>query len=226
MSSTVTDAASVLYDYMRVTEQRDLQPADALLVLGSNDIRVGKYAATLYKRGLAPLVIFSGKQGRATEWLGDRTEAEWLASAAQECGLPESAILLEPRATNTGENIRFCRELLAGRLGEDVVDRKRYIIVQKPFMLRRSWATFKRQWPGAPEFMVAAPEYPRLADYVDETIGMSLDVIINNMVGDAQRMLFYSEVKDFQAPVDVPDEVWAAVGKLVGFGYTSMLCQR
>jgi hypothetical protein len=75
-------------------------------------------------------------------------------------------------------------------------------VVQKPFMLRRSWATFARQWPG-PQFQVTGPDFPLLRDYVDESIGMSLDVIVSNMVGDAQRLLFYSEVKDFQAPASL-----------------------
>ena len=133
----------------------------------------------------------------------------------------------EPNATNTGENIRCCRELLAGVTpgGHAAVDAGRYIVVQKPFMLRRSWATFVRQWPG-PSFQLACPDFASLSDYVDESIGMSLDVIIDNMVGDAQRLLYYSEVKDFQAPVEVPGNVWAAFGLLVGFGYTQMLCQR
>ena len=73
---------------------------------------------------------------------------------------------------------------------------------------------------------MACPEFPLLKDYIDESIGMSLDVIVNNMVGDAQRLLFYSEVKDFQAPVEVPAHVWAATGRLVGYGYTEMLMKR
>lgn len=208
-------------------DEPPLAPADAILVLGSNDIRVAHCAAALYARGLAPRVVFSGKQGRATEWLGERTEASWLAEAAEAKGLPRATILEEPNATNTGENIRYCRELLAGQTagGHAAVDGQRYIVVQKPFMLRRSWATFVRQWPG-PSFQLACPEFAELPDYVDESIGMSLDVIIHNMVGDAQRLLFYSEVKDFQAPVEVPGRVWAAVGLLVGFGYTQTLCQR
>jgi len=222
----VLRAAQTLYDFMSMRDEPPLAPADAILVLGSNDVRVAHCAATLHAQGLAPLVVFSGKQGRATEWLGSRTEADWLAEAAEAVGLPAAAIFKEPNATNTGENIRFCRELLSAHYGgHEIADGKRYIVVQKPFMLRRSWATFVRQWPG-PAFQLASPRFPELAGYVDESIGMSLEVIVANMVGDAQRLLFYSEVKDFQAAVDVPARVWAAVGLLVGFGFTEMLCQR
>lgn len=222
----VLDAAQTLYEYMRMADAPPLQRADAIIVLGSNDVRVAHVAAALHARGLAPLVVFSGARGRATEWLGERTEAEWLAEAAAACGLPRSAIMLECHATNTGENVRFTRALLAERCGgHAAVDGMSYIVVQKPFMLRRAWATMRQQWAG-PAFQLAAPDFPRLSEYVDASIGMSLDVIIENMVGDAQRLLYYGEVRDFQARVDVPSHVWAATGLLVGFGYTSMLCQR
>ena len=58
------------------------------------------------------------------------------------------------------------------------------------------------------------------------SIGMPFDAVVSAMVGDTQRLRFYSEVKDFQAAVDVPDAVWAALGRLVGLGYTSHLCAR
>ena len=44
-------------------------------------------------------------------------------------GVPDSALLLEDRSTNTGENIRFTRELLARR-GLEV---KSVTAVQKPY---------------------------------------------------------------------------------------------
>ena len=66
----------------------------------------------------------------------------------------------------------------------------------------------------------------KLADYVDASIGMPFDAVVSAMVGDTQRLRFYSEVEDFQAEIDVPDAVWAALGRLVGLGYTSHLCAR
>ena len=51
--------------------------------------------------------------------------------------------------------VAVARELLRERWG-DAVDSKTYIVVQKPFMLYRSFATFSKQWPG-PSFAVASP---------------------------------------------------------------------
>ena len=55
---------------------------------------------------------------------------------------------------------------------------------------------------------------------------MSFEDIVYAMVGDTQRLLYYAQVKDFQVRVEVPDAVWAAMGKLVGLGYTRHLCSR
>ena len=175
--------------------------------------------------GLAPLVLFSGARGNFTQDL-ETTEAEWLANAAYKKGVPREAMIIEPNATNTGENIRFARSLLGERYGGvEIADTKKYIVVQKPFMLRRSWATFKQQWSG-PEFQVAGPSYDTLTEYVDPAIGMTLDHVIEAMVGDTQRMMFYAKVKSFQVEVNVPDRVWAALGRLVGLGYTKHLVAR
>ena len=42
------------------------------------------------------------------------------------------------------------------------------------------------------------------------------------MVGDLQRIRIYPE-KGFQIPQDIPDEVWAAYERLVGWGFTRHL---
>ena len=71
MTETSTDElARVLWDYMRL--RHELVPCDLILVLGSNDTRVAEHAADLYRRGLAPRVLFSGNSGRLTRHLFDR----------------------------------------------------------------------------------------------------------------------------------------------------------
>ena len=89
-------------------------------MLGSNDVRVAEYAAELYKRHLAPVILFPGGMGRFYGRLAV-PEAELFAEAAIKAGVPENCILIENKSTNTGENVRFSREVLkrAG-IGEPV----------------------------------------------------------------------------------------------------------
>jgi|GEM_PF-7116496 len=57
-----------------------------------------------------------------------------------ERGVPENAILIKNRSTNTGENILFTQQLL----NEKGIDAHSFILVQKPYIERCSYATLKR----------------------------------------------------------------------------------
>lgn len=81
---TPEEAIEILWEYHHV--KQELRPADLIFILGSNDVRVAEYAAELYARKLAPLLLFSGGMGRFTgEWAVP--EAELFAEAAmkREC---------------------------------------------------------------------------------------------------------------------------------------------
>ena len=214
MTSRTDDLAGILWDYMLL--RQEVSPADVILVLGSNDVRVGEHGARLFLRGLAPWMVCSGNVGRLTAGRFEKSEAETFADAAVRLGVPRSAILIEDASTNTGENIDRSRALLASR----GIHPSRLILVQKPYMERRAWATFKRRW-SEPDLMVTSPPIP-----YDEypTPGIPRDLVINILVGDVQRMRVYAE-RGFQVPQPVPDEVWAAWEELVARGYTGHLVQ-
>jgi uncharacterized SAM-binding protein YcdF (DUF218 family) len=206
------DLARVLWDYMRLGHA--LTPADVILVLGSNDVRVGEHGARLFLQGLAPLMLCSGNVGRLTAGRFEKSEAATFADAAVRLGVPPSAILIEDTSTNTGENIDRSR----ARLASAGVQPSRIILVQKPYMERRAWATFKRRWPE-PDLQVTSPPIP-YEEY--PTPQIPRDLVINILVGDVQRMRVYAE-RGFQVPQTIPDEVWAAWEELVARGYTGHL---
>jgi uncharacterized SAM-binding protein YcdF (DUF218 family) len=209
---TTDDLALILWDYMHMGHE--MQPSDVILVLGSNDLRVAKHGADLYLRGLAPWIVFSGNVGRLTDGVFQKTEAECFADVAHSKGVPSSAILIEPRSTNTGENIVFSRELLASHN----IDPQHLIVVQKPYMERRAYATFMNFWPGK-DIRISSPPIS-FADYPTATLPK--DLIINILVGDVQRIRVYPS-KGFQIPQDIPNNVWAAWEELVARGYTQHL---
>ena len=88
-------------------------------------------------------------------------------------------------------------------------------------MLRRSFATFKKQWPEM-DFLVTAPQIS-FADYPNDII--SQDLLINIMVGDTQRIKVYPQ-KGFQIPQAIPAAVWSAYEELVRRGYTHHLIKE
>jgi len=205
----IDQLARKIWDYMLM--HHEIKSADAIFVLGSSDIRTAERAAELWHQGLAPFIIFSGKHGYHGDVVFEKTEAETLADRACELGVPRESMLLENRATSTGENITFTQELLK----EKGLDFSSFILVQKPYMERRTFATFSKQWPGV-DFTVTSPaisyeEYP--SDEIDKTS------FIEGLVGDLQRIKEYPKL-GFQIEQEIPDGVWEAWEKLVELGYT------
>jgi uncharacterized SAM-binding protein YcdF (DUF218 family) len=218
MESRVRERALKLWDYHQMGHR--LEKADAILVLCSYDKRVAERGAALLLEGWAPLLIFSGGLGTITREMWNEPEADQFARIAMGMGVPEERILTENRSTNTGENVVFTRRLL----GERGIDPERFILVQKPYMERRSYATFKRFWPEK-EATVTSPrasfdEY--LAEYSNPEL--SPDDVISIMVGDLQRIRFYPAL-GFQIPQEIPDDVWTAYEELVAMGYDKHLAR-
>lgn len=130
-----------LWRYMQLSD--DLIQSDCLFVLGSNDVRVAEYAANLYLQGWAEYLVFSGGFGRLTADVFEQSEAETFAQIARDLGVPSNKMIIEAQATNTGENLLFTHQLLTQRN----LNFNSFILVQKPYMERRTYASFRQQWP-------------------------------------------------------------------------------
>ena len=204
--------AKIIWDYHHVNQP--LEKTDCLFVLGSNDIRVAEYASDLFLQGYAPLVVFSGGIGELTKNMFPRSEADIFAELAMKRGVPKENIIIENTSTNTGENISFTRELLKKR----ELNPASFILVQKPYMERRTFATFKKLW-SEKAFTVTSPPIS-FADY--PTPELPKDLVINIMVGDLQRIKLYAE-KGFQIPQEITPDVWQAFERLVELGYDKHL---
>src|SRR5262245_61321732 len=204
--------AETLWRYHHLNHQ--LSPADAILVLCSHDTVVAKRGAELYLQGWAALLIFAGGLGSITRGLWQEPEADQFAHVAVDMGVPKDRVLVENRSTNTGENVAFTKQLLAER----GIELQKFIVVQKPYMERRSYATFRKVWPEK-DLIVTSPQMSMddyLRRYSHETL--SPDDVISIMVGDLQRIRLYP-AKGFQIHQDIPDEVWRAYEELVDAGY-------
>ena len=211
-TDTTLRDARLIWDYHHV--HHTLAPAEAIIVLGSHDTRVAERGAEVFLAGWAPLIVFSGNLGALTTEIWTRPEAEIFAEVAEAKGVPRDRMLLEPRATHTGENVSFSRELLAAR---GILPR-RVIAVQKPYMERRTLATFGQRWPEV-DVLVTSPQIS-FDDYPRPDI--SRDDVINIMLGDLQRLTVYGE-KGWSARQEIPAEVQAAFERLVKAGYTRRL---
>ncbi len=127
-------------------------------------------------------------------------------------------MLIENRSTNTGENVLFTRQLLADR----GLDPQSFILVQKPYMERRTFATFMKCWPEK-RAIVTSPQVS-LGEYLEKYSNdeLSIDEVVSIMVGDLQRVKLYADL-GFQIPQDIPAHVWEAFEALVAAGYDKRL---
>ena len=216
MRQEIRELAERLWDYHHVNH--GLERSEVVLVLCSHDTAVAERGAQLYLEGWAPLLVFSGGLGVITKNLWSEPEAELFASIAKGMGVPGERILVETRSTNTGENVRFTRELLAER----GLSPQSLILVQKPYMERRTYATFKNYWPG-PRVAVTSPQVS-FEEYLRGYSNSALteDDVVGIMVGDLQRLRVYPE-RGFQIPQEIPADVWAAYEELVRAGYDKYL---
>jgi uncharacterized SAM-binding protein YcdF (DUF218 family) len=216
MDDRIRALAKKIWDYHHLDHQ--LAPADTILVLCSHDKAVAARGAELFLAGWAPLLIFAGGLGAITRHLWHEPEADQFARIAVEMGVPPDRILVENRSTNTGENILFTKQLLAERR----LDLRKFLVVQKPYMERRSYATFRRVWPEK-ELLVTSPQVSMdtyLNEYSHDTL--SADDVISIMVGDLQRLQLYP-AKGFQIHQEIPEDVMLAYDELVKAGYDKYL---
>ncbi len=187
-----------LWDYMQL--KHELKPADCLFVMCSNDVRVAGHAAKLYHQKLAPLIVFSGGEGRFTDGLFEKSEAETFAEIAKLSGVPSEAILLETKSTNSGENVHFTEQ----RLKEEGKQCSSFILVQKPFMERRAIATFEKQWQSPyTQLQVSSAALP-FFEYINED--MPLMMVLEALMEDFSRVKSYPE-KGFQTEQNIPQQV-------------------
>jgi uncharacterized SAM-binding protein YcdF (DUF218 family) len=205
ISPAVLQAARTLWDFHLIYDE--LSKADLIIGLGSYDLRVVDRCAELFHQDLARRVLFTGKSGNWTGGLYNGTEAEAFAARAKELGVPDDAILIEPRATNIGENIRFSRAMVGN-------ETHRIIIATKPQTQRRAYATVRAQWPDVEALVTAPPT--RFEDQPTEAYPLAN--FIHEMVGDVQRMIDYP-AKGFQIAQSIPAAVGDAFDFLVKEGY-------
>ncbi|KAK2614698.1 hypothetical protein N8I77_001503 [Diaporthe amygdali] len=211
MSADVEQDARTLYDYHRLN-MPILQSAEAIFTLCSFDLRVAHRAVDLWGNG--QYLIFSGGYGRHTANRFSKPEAEVFADIVLMRGVPKDRVIMEKESTNTGENVRFTYNLLK-TMG---LSPKKLLLVQSSYMERRTYATFRKQWPDeAVLFSVTSPQLD-FDEYPCQAISRTL--FVTAMVETLLRIKDYPE-RGFQTSQDIPGKVWKAGKRLIAAGYNA-----
>lgn len=215
MDQEILALAQTLWEYHQMHQQAE--KSDLIMVLWSQDLRVADRGIELYKAGYAPRILFSWGQGRYTSTdqnFTGTTEADIFAARAIAAGIPAENIIIENTSISTWHNIQNSYELIKD------AHIKSIILVQKPYMERRTFATFMKQRPDPTMDVCVTSPHISFADY--PTPDLPLEKVINIMVGDLQRIIDYP-AKWFQIPQEVPEEVMQAYERLIEAGFRESL---
>ena len=143
--------------------------ADAIVVFAGGVGESGKagggaqeriaQAVALYKSGYAPVLILS------SGYVYSFQEAEVMRALAVDQGVPASAILLERRAANTYQNVKFVDEILREH------GWRRVLLVSSPYHMRRALLVWRKQ---APDVSVLATPVAQ-SQFYEHTRGATLE---------------------------------------------------
>lgn len=132
-----------------------MREADVIFLPGNTYPDMAEEAAALYRQGLAPVVIpsgrwyigregFAGPETKREVYDGSyRTECDFLRDVLLKNGVPEEAILCEREATFTYQNAIFTRQLTEAR-GMDV---RRAILCANTIHARRAKMYYQLLYP-------------------------------------------------------------------------------
>lgn len=104
---------------------------------------------SLYHKGYFEKLIVSG----GVTAPGTQPEAAMISEALVERGFPESAMILEDKAVNTGENVVFSREKVKDK------NVKELLLIGKISSKRRYIMTVRRQWSEVQEICCHGVNY-------------------------------------------------------------------
>jgi uncharacterized SAM-binding protein YcdF (DUF218 family) len=151
-------------DYMLV--ETSLARADVCIVFGGEQAdALANRAADLYHKGYFPLLVVSG--GVATS--DGRLEAHRMRDVLLARGVPKDAILVEDKATNTGENVKFAMSMLARHTGLGKIGS--VLGIGQIHGSRRFLMTLERQWPAVTKMFTAPNTFPVLrADWHQDSV--------------------------------------------------------
>jgi len=119
--------------------------------------------------------------------------------------VPNEAILIDTKSTNTGENILFAKKIIE----DSKIEVKTVILTTQPQLLCRAYATFKCKWPEAHVFVSAINtswvNFPNLR--------ISLHELRCVMVGEVKRLTDYVE-RGFIVPTTIEEVILTAANQL------------
>jgi uncharacterized SAM-binding protein YcdF (DUF218 family) len=211
MKAEDEDDARGLFDYLYLRDP-EIIAGDAVIGFGHFDRKIPRRCLELHRRGLAPLIVFTGGMGAGTADLGQPEARAFLDEIQALGGVSAGAVVFEDRSTNTGENVEATTRRLEdeGRpLGSEGGIRTA-LIAANAYRQRRVALTCRLRHPGVR--WINAPPVTSFDEEVAMYAGKGQDLVAL-LAGEIQRLVDYP-ARGFCLPADIPREVLAAHARL------------
>jgi uncharacterized SAM-binding protein YcdF (DUF218 family) len=144
----------------RITRYLDIQAtpkqADIAFVFGSASNIPAQIAAMVYQEGIVDHIVLTGGINRES----GKPEAEKHLRVLLAQGIPHDKIIVEGKSTNTKENVRLARGVMAEKL--DLARIKSVVAVAKWYHSRRAVMTLKRFLPPNIRYFTVTYELPHI----------------------------------------------------------------
>lgn len=214
MQSDILGLGRILWDYNNLASRP--KSADALIVMGTNDLGVPVHAANIASIYSYKWIVVSGGVSHTScsrlQPFGG-TEAEIFCKTMIQLGCPANKILVENNARNTGQNITESQRIFHSR---GILIRDGHL-VHTPMMQRRALATARRQWSDI-EWSISGQDLT-FDEYI---LDLNIHQFLNGLVGDTYRILHYPK-RGFQVPQPMPLAVRNALKELIQLGFKKIL---
>lgn len=202
----------VLSNYMMKKDK--LKKSDVVICCGCADVHVAEYACKLFLNSYADYIIFTGSSGKLSSKIFDKSEAEKFAEIALSLGIPQNRILIENKSTNTGDNLRFSKQIM----DSNNINYNNIIITGGVLHGMRFYAAAKTIFKDSNIIISTYDVDIKSFFEFYEKLGVSEYENICILVSDIYKMITYPD-KGWQIKVDIPKKVINSYKNLIKLGY-------
>ncbi len=173
--------------------------ADLIIGFGHFDLRIAEKCASLYQKGLAPKILFTGGVGAGSADFKNPEAIEFLNHVKSEYSEIETDdILIESTSTNTGDNIKNSIQILKEK--ELFESLKRIVLVATPTRQLRVYLTVKKYFPNAT--LINLP--PSSSFEIDKEMNVTKSINIQkHLLGELERIQKYPKM-GFACSTEIP----------------------
>lgn len=220
MDEIIRDQVIELLKYLYFNKK--IKKANGILGLGSIDYKVAEKCAELYLNGYGDYIVFTGNCGKGTEGIITQTEAENFRDVAIKKGVPEDKIYLEKQATNTYENYIFADTIIR----ENNLIANSLIVVQKPYVERRSLAISKQFFPNK-KFYITSPSFDiiHFEEYYKDNKHTNTFEMINEIVAEIDIIKKVPDLK-LQIYQEIPEKIEKLYLDMINRGFDKYLVRE